>query len=205
MTLHPDTLPFLRELLVNKNRQLFRWIKLRTTFESLTIALATLLMTSCHSSWEMMEYLIDYHQNEEEIGFEQLPEKAQQFHKVCHTPGDIKEVNVGKLSHYGDKVYEIIFSDGGEMLFDKKGRCLSMDNWRDGLPECWTNQIPLYNAMHMAITIEMKELNNDAKPWNVRCLEIHPNGYLIKAGIGIDIYQFYFNKNGKLKDVAIEI
>ena len=164
-----------------------------------------LIFASCRSSWEMHEYFFDQHKPYEEIGYEQLPESTRAFHDRCHTPNDIEEIYCGHLEDSGKKVYGINFRDGSEMIFDKNGRCIRMDNWRYGLPECWTNQIPLYNVLHMAIRLQMAELNPDSKPWNVRCLEFHPKGYLVKAGIGLTIYQFYFDKNGKLKDVAIEI
>ena len=89
------------------------------------------------------------------------------------------------------------------MLFDKNGRCLLMVNLRDGLPRCWTNQIPIYNVLYSAIEKEMTQTTD--KPWEVRILEVHRDGYLVKTGQGVDITQFFFDKRGRLKDVGIEI
>ena len=168
------------------------------------LLLATVMLAGCRSS-VMMEYFFEHDINEDEIRYEQLPERVQEYHEVCHTPGDIKGIYVGQLSLYNKKAYKIAFTDGGEMLFDKRGRCIFMENWKDGLPDCWTSQIPIYDALYMTITLQMADLNPDSKPWNIRCLEIHPNCYLVKAGIGEDIYQFMFDKKGKLLGIGIEI
>lgn len=170
------------------------------------ILLSTLLLlAACRSPQGMynLEYFIDEHKPFEEIGYEQLPEAARAFHDRCHTPDDIEEIYCGYLEDSGKKVYGIVFRDGSQMLFDKNGRCLLMANLRDGLPRCWTNQIPIYNVLYSAIEKEMTQMTD--KPWEVRILEVHRDGYLVKTGQGVDITQFFFDKRGRLKDVAIEI
>lgn len=170
------------------------------------ILLSTLLLlAACRSPQGMhdLEYFIDEHKPYEEIGYEQLPEAARAFHDRCHTPDDIEEIYCGYLEDSGKKVYGIVFRDGSQMLFDKNGRCLLMANLRDGLPRCWTNQIPIYNVLYSAIEKEMTQMTD--KPWEVRILEVHRDGYLVKTGQGVDITQFFFDKRGRLKDVAIEI
>ncbi len=170
------------------------------------ILLSTLLLlAACRSPQGMhdLEYFIDEHKPYEEIGYEQLPEAARAFHDRCHTLDDIEEIYCGYLEDSGKKVYGIVFRDGSQMLFDKNGRCLLMANLRDGLPRCWTNQIPIYNVLYSAIEKEMTQMTD--KPWEVRILEVHRDGYLVKTGQGVDITQFFFDKRGRLKDVAIEI
>ena len=170
------------------------------------ILLSTLLLlAACRSPQGMyyLEYFIDEHKPFEEIGYEQLPEAARAFHDRCHTPDDIEEIYCGYLEDSGKKAYGINFRDGSQMLFDKNGRCLLMVNLRDGLPRCWTNQIPLYNVIYRAIEKEMAQTTD--KPWEVRILEVHRDGYLVKTGQGVDITQFFFDKRGRLKDIAYEI
>jgi len=170
------------------------------------ILLSTLLLLgACRSPQGMyyLEYFIDEHKPFEEIGYEQLPEAARAFHDRCHTPDDIEEIYRGYLEDSGKKAYGIIFRDGSNMLFDKNGRCLLMANLRDGLPRCWTNQIPIYNVLYSAIEKEMAQTTD--KPWEVRILEVHRDGYLVKTGQGVDITQFFFDKRGRLKDIAYEI
>lgn len=170
------------------------------------ILLSTLLLLgACRSPQGMydLEYFIDEHKPFEEIGYEQLPEAARAFHDRCHTPDDIEEIYCGYLEDCGKKVYGIFFRDGSKMLFDKNGRCLLMANLRDGLPRCWTNQIPIYNVLYSAIEKEMTQTTD--KPWEVRILEVHRDGYLVKTGQGVDITQFFFDKRGRLKDIAYEI
>lgn len=170
------------------------------------ILLSTLLLlAACRSPQGMYftEYFIDEHKPFEEIGYEQLPEAARAFHDRCHTPDDIEEIYCGYLEGSGKKAYGINFRDGSKMLFDKNGRCLLMVNLRDGLPRCWTNQIPIYNVLYNAIEKEMVQTTD--KPWEVRILEVYRDGYLVKTGQGVDITVFFFDKRGRLKDVAIEI
>ena len=166
------------------------------------VLLATVMLAGCKSS-VMMEYIFDQDITEDEIRYEQLPARAQKYHEACHTPNDIKGVLVGQLSPNNKKAYLISFIDGGEMIFNKNGRCICMENWEHGLPSCWTSQIPIYNVLYMTIKLQIVELNPDSKPWNIRCLETHPNFYLVKVGIGPDIYQFYFDKKGKLLETEI--
>ena len=170
------------------------------------ILLSTLLLlAACRSPQGMhdLEYFIDEHKPYEEIGYEQLPEAARAFHDRCHTPDDIEEIYCGYLEDSGKKAYGIIFRDGSNMIFDKNGRCLLMANLRDGLPRCWTNQIPIYNVLYSAIEKEMAQTTD--KPWEVRILEVHRDGYLVKTGQGVDITQCFFDKRGRLKDIAYEI
>lgn len=166
---------------------------------------AMLLCVACRSPQRMYypEYFIDEHKPFEEIGYEQLPDAARAFHDRCHTPDDIEEIYCGHLMDSGKKVYGIIFRDGCNMLFDKNGRCLQMSNLRDGLPLCWTNQIPIYNVLYNAIEKEMTQTTD--KPWEVRILEVRRDGYLVKTGQGVDITLFFFDKRGRLKDIAYEI
>ena len=169
------------------------------------ILLSTLLLlVACRSPQGLyLEYFVDEHKPYEEIGYEQLPDAARAFHDRCHTPDDIEEIYCGYLEGSGKKAYGIIFRDGSNMLFDKNGRCLLMANLRDGLPRCWTNQIPIYNVLYNTIEKEMTQTTD--KSWEVRILEVHRDGYLVKTGQGVDITQFFFDKRGRLKDVAIEI
>lgn len=162
-----------------------------------------ILLAACGSQRYTTEYYIDSHKPYEEIGYEQLPKSIRTFHDQCHIPNDIKTVYCGQLEHSGKKVYGITFADGGEMLFNKNGKCLLMCNLAHGLPRCWTNQIPIYSVLYKTITKEMAEMTN--KQWDVRILEIHPNGYLVKTGVGVDITIFTFDKRGQLKEVLIEI
>lgn len=159
-------------------------------------------MAACGSPRYTSEYSID-NQTYEEIGYEQLPKNVRSFHDQCHTPNDITNVYFGQLEQRGKKVYGIQFADGGEMIFDKNGKCLLMVDLANGLPHCWTNQIPIYNVLYKTIAKEMADMTD--KPWNVRILEIHPNGYLVKTGVGVDITIFTFDKRGQLKEVLIEI
>ena len=169
------------------------------------ILLSTLLLLSaCRSPQGLyLEYFVDEHKPYEEIGYEQLPDAARAFHDRCHTPDDIEEIYCGYLEGSGKKAYGIIFRDGSNMIFDKNGRCMLMANFRDGLPRCWTNQIPIYNVLYSAIEKEMTQTTD--KPWEVRILEVHRDGYLVKTGQGVDITQFFFDKRGRLKDIAYEI
>lgn len=172
----------------------------------ISILLSTiLLLAACRSPQGMyyLEYFIDEHKPFEEIGYEQLPEAARAFHDRCHTPDDIEEIYCGYLEDSGKKAYGINFRDGSSMLFDKNGRCLQMSNLRDGLPLCWTNQIPLYNVIYRTIEKEMAQMTD--KPWEVRIMEIQRDGFLVKTGQGVDITLFYFDKRGRLKDIAYEI
>lgn len=169
------------------------------------ILLSTLLLLgACRSPQGLyLEYFVDEHKPYEEIGYEQLPDAARAFHDRCHTPDDIEEIFCGHLEDSGKKVYGIVFRDGSDILFDKNGRCLQMSNLRDGLPHCWTNQIPLYNVIYRTIEKEMAQMTD--KPWEVRIMEIQRDGYLVKTGQGVDITLFYFDKRGRLKDIAYEI
>lgn len=171
----------------------------------ISILLSTLLLlAACRSPQGLyLEYFVDEHKPYEEIGYEQLPDAARAFHDRCHTPDDIEEIYCGHLEDSGKKVYGIIFRDDSEMLFDKNGRCLQMVNLRDGLPRCWTNQIPIYNVLYSAIEKEMAQMTD--KPWEVRIMEIQRDGYLVKTGQGVNITLFFFDKRGRLKGVAIEI
>ena len=170
------------------------------------ILLSTLLLlAACRSPQGMydLEHFIDEHKPFEEIGYEQLPDAARAFHNRCHTPDDIKEIYCGYLEDSGKKAYGIDFRDGSQMLFDKNGHCLLMTNLRDGLPHCWTNQIPIYNVLYNAIEKEMTQTTD--KPWEVRILEVRRDGYLVKTGQGVDITLFFFDKRGRLRDIAYEI
>ena len=167
------------------------------------LLLSTCLLTGCLSSRNVTEYFFDSNKPYEEISYNQLPERAIATHDACHTPNDIQAIYAGQLEGSGKKAYLINFTDGGKMLFDKNGRCLMMVNLAHGLPSCWTDQLPIYTTLHLAISNEMTQMTS--KPWEVRILEVHPNGYLVKVGQGVDITMFIFDKNGRMKDILIEI
>ena len=168
-----------------------------------TALLATSLLTACQSTKNMSVYFFDDNKPYEEISYNQLPERAIITHDACHTPNDIQSIYAGQLEGSRKKAYLITFADGSEMLFNKNGNCLLMVNRANGLPSCWTEQLTIYNILYIAISKEMAQMTS--KPWNVRILEVHQKGYLVKVGQGVDITVFIFDKKGRLKDIFIEI
>ena len=88
---------------------------MRLHHPTLFTILLTVQLSACSNSKMLAEYYLDYDYTNE-IGYEQLPERARLFHDICHVPNDIKEINAGELMNNGKKGYEITFSDGGRII-----------------------------------------------------------------------------------------
>ena len=173
------------------------------------ILIATLLLTGCHSTFEMVEYMFEWDETTyepfyEEASFDKLPPKAITYLSDCYSQENITYIHTGKLYYYNETAYYIYFADTSDMIFDKKGNCIGMDKWRpQGLTKCMISKVPNVDAMQQIIAEEMARISSN--PWDIRCIEIHHNGYLFKVGIEDDIFHFAFDKKGKLQYIAVEI
>lgn len=152
-----------------------------------------ILLSACSSSKMLAEHYLDY-DSAIEIGYEQLPERARLLHDICHVPNDIKEIYAGLQMNNGKKGYEITFSNGGRMLLDHNGNYLMMENERNDLPSCWTNQIPVYHTMYMTIANDHKK---STKPWIISRLEVYPRRYIVRVNVGEEYEDYTFDKKGK--------
>ncbi len=169
----------------------------------------TALLTGCHSTFEIVEYMFEWDETTyesiyEETSIDKLPPKAITNLSDCYSQEDITDILTGKLYNYNETAYYVYFADSSEMIFDKKGNCIGMNKWRpQGLTKCMISKVPNVDAMLQIIAEEMARISS--RPWDIRCIEIHHNGYLFKVGIGVDIFHLAFDKKGKLQYIAVEI
>ena len=152
----------------------------------------TALLTGCHSTFEIVEYMFEWDETTyesiyEETSIDKLPPKAITNLSDCYSQEDITDILTGKLYNYNETAYYVYFADSSEMIFDKKGNCIGMNKWRpQGLTKCMISKVPNVDAMLQIIAEEMARISS--RPWDIRCIEIHHNGYLFKVGIGVDIF-----------------
>lgn len=168
----------------------------------IAFALSVLLLTSYRTS-AFLEYSFDWDKPTVETAYSTVPQKARDFIADCYPEDSILSVHNATLWHYKKPAYGIDYTDNTSVMFDKKGNWLRMDNYRYGLPECLLAKVPHIDAMQKAIADNVAKTNS--KPWKIKRIETHPNGYLVKIGIGLTIFHYYFDKNGVLKRVAVEI
>lgn len=161
-----------------------------------------MLLTGCRSS-AFLEYSFDWDKPAVETAYSTVPQKARDFIADCYPEDSIQSVHYASLWHYKKPAYNIDYTDNTNIMFDKKGNLLRMDNYRYGLPECLLAKVPHINAMQKAIADNVAKTNS--KPWKIKRIETHSNGYLVKIGIGLTIFHYYFDKNGVLQQMAVEI
>lgn len=147
------------------------------------------------------EYSFDYEKPYTIISFDKLPAEARTFILDCFPADDIKEVRTAILQNNGKPGFLVGLADESYVMFDKNGTFLRMYNWRNGVPKCLLHKIPHFDDMRRAINEELKT----GKHRYISCLEVHPNCYLIKVHVTDDILLYYFDKQGNLKETAVEI
>lgn len=104
--------------------------------------------------------------NEKAITFEQLPANSQEFIKK-HFSG-IKVSYIKMETGFFDKSYDVIFVDGSEIEFDKKGEWSDVDCKFTHVPEeIIPQQIREYIAEHYKGQ-KVKEIDRDKKDYEVK-------------------------------------
>ena len=173
-----------------------------------TLVVTTLLMISCSSTSETVEYVpyltdftFDWEKPIQQTSYNKLPSKAKAYITDCYTQNDIKKVYLYTLYLYNIPAYSISFSDKSEIMFDKKGNFLHMHNWKYGLPDCLTSKIPLFGTMRKAIEHDL----NTSKQWIIQSFENQKGCYVFKVNVSSDPLIYVFDKKGNLQEMAVEI
>lgn len=139
-----------------------KMLKVETTFKTTTIMKKLLLVFMCLFTLQSVVRA----DNDKPIQVNQLPQQAQQFIKQHFADSSVAMAKVE--SDWWDKSYDIIFTNGNKVEFDKKGDWKDVDCRYSSVPAAIVPAAILKQVIATYPGVKILKIDRDKKEYEVK-------------------------------------